>query len=139
MKLPRKVCGGMIRGFTVRVRVTNRKALLARFAGQPGETGTSKRMEVRNEVKVREFGVEDVRIFPPAPGKCPICAADHPAEFPHNKDSLYYQMRFWQEHGRFPTWKDAAAHCSDEMKRAFMRGYAERGIVIDVGLDDGDA
>lgn len=31
----------MIRGFTVRVRVTNREALLARFAGQPGETGIS--------------------------------------------------------------------------------------------------
>lgn len=28
----------MIRGFTVRVRVTNRKALLARIAGQQGET-----------------------------------------------------------------------------------------------------
>lgn len=117
--------------------MVNQKAVFSIW--QPGKTGTSKRMEVRNEVKVREFGVEDVRIFPPAPGKCPICAADHPAEFPHNKDSLYYQMRFWQEHGRFPTWKDAAAHCSDEMKRAFMRGYAERGIVIDVGLDDSDA
>ena len=29
----------MIPGFTMRVRVTNRKALLAWFAGQPGETG----------------------------------------------------------------------------------------------------
>ena len=37
-KLPGKVCGNDT-GFTVRVRVTNRKAHLARFAGQPGETG----------------------------------------------------------------------------------------------------
>lgn len=29
----------MIPGFTMRVRVINRKALLAWFAGQPGETG----------------------------------------------------------------------------------------------------
>ena len=92
-----------------------------------------------NEVKVKEIPFENVMILPPKPGVCRECAVDHRPDQPHNRDSLYYQMRFWQEHGRFPTWKDAAAHCSDEMKRAFMRGYAERGIVIDVGLDDGDA
>ena len=38
-KPPGTVTEAMIPGFTMRVRVTNRKALLAWFAGQPGETG----------------------------------------------------------------------------------------------------
>lgn len=89
-------------------------------------------------MKVREFGIEHMRILPPGPGKCPICAADHPAEFSHNRDSLYYQMRFRQENGRFPTWKDAAAHCTEEIKRQWAAAYAERGIKIDIGLENGD-
>lgn len=35
----------MVRGFTVRVRETNRKAHLARIAGRPGETGFSKKQK----------------------------------------------------------------------------------------------
>lgn len=89
------------------------------------------------KMKVREFGIEDVRILPPREGRCPVCAATHAPELPHNKDSLYYQMRFRQQHGRFPTWKDATAHCSPEAKRFFADEYAKRGISIDVGLDDG--
>lgn len=92
---------------------------------------------MNKDVQVREFGVEDVRLFPPGEGKCPICAAKHLPEIPHNRDSLYYQMRFLQEHGRFPTWRDAAAHCPPDVKRIFAEEYAKRGIIIDVGLDDG--
>lgn len=89
-------------------------------------------------MKVREFGIENMRILPPGPGNCPICAAKHPPELPHNRNSLYYQMRFRHENGRFPTWKDAAAHCTQEIKRKFAEGYAEHGVIIDVGLEDGD-
>lgn len=84
----------------------------------------------------REIGIEEMQLLPPAPGKCPICAAKHAPELPHNKDSLYYQMRFRQQHGRFPDWKDAAAHCTDEVKKLFAEEYAKRGIYIDMGQGD---
>lgn len=85
---------------------------------------------------VQKIGIEELRLLPPAPGKCPICAAEHEPELPHNKNSLYYQMRFRQQHGRFPDWRDACAHCTDEVKRRFAELYAEHGVSIDVGLSD---
>lgn len=38
-------------------------------------------------------------LLPPAPGMCQECAADHAADEPHGRDSLYYQYRFRSEHG----------------------------------------
>lgn len=55
-------------------------------------------------------------LLPPADDVCPICATKHEPEFPHNATSLYYQYRFWGLRGRWPTWADAAAHCTDEMR-----------------------
>ena len=52
----------------------------------------------------------------PPPDKCQVCAADHAHDQPHNQESLYYQMAFHAEHGRWPTWTDAMAHCCDEVK-----------------------
>lgn len=59
-------------------------------------------------------------LIPPAPGNCPICAYKHEPDQPHNRHSLYYQMAFHQQHGRWPTWADAMAHCSEEVKQAWM-------------------
>jgi len=55
-------------------------------------------------------------LLPPQPGTCPECAVVHEPEMPHDKQSLYYQTQFYLRHGRWPTWEDAVAHCSDEMK-----------------------
>lgn len=54
-------------------------------------------------------------LLPPAPGKCPACGFDHEPAMPHNRDALYYQYRFKMLRGRWPTWADAVAHCSEEM------------------------
>jgi len=59
-------------------------------------------------------------LLPAKPGTCPECAVEHEPSYPHNKQSLYYQYHFYAEHKRWPTWEDAMAHCSDEMK-AFCR------------------
>lgn len=56
-------------------------------------------------------------LLPPKAGTCPICATVHEPAFPHNAQSLYYQYRFYGIRGRWPTWADALAHCSDDMKR----------------------
>jgi len=52
-------------------------------------------------------------LLPPAPGLCRFCAVDHASYAPHNRDSLFYQMRFHQAHGRWPRWSDAVAHCGE--------------------------
>ena len=51
------------------------------------------------------------------PGTCPECAVAHDPEMPHNRDSLAYQYKFYDQHGRFPTWKDAMAHCTPAIQQ----------------------
>ena len=66
-----------------------------------------------------------LRLLPAAPGTCPECATEHDPEFPHNLQSLYYKMWFYQENGRFPTMDDSLSHCSEEIKSAWMEVFAE--------------
>ena len=56
-------------------------------------------------------------LLPPAAGTCPVCATKHDPILPHNQQSLYYQMRFYGLHGRWPTWADALAHVTNERLR----------------------
>jgi hypothetical protein len=69
-------------------------------------------------------------LFPPAPDVCQECAVKHRPDFPHNPQSLYYQYQFHGEHGRWPTWKDAMAHCSPEIQAAWTEELAKRGIKV---------
>jgi hypothetical protein len=55
-------------------------------------------------------------LLPPCPDACQECAVKHPPEIPHNQQSLFYQYHFYAEHGRWPTWDDAMAHCSPEIQ-----------------------
>ncbi|HUX56340.1 MAG TPA: hypothetical protein VMV77_05170 [Bacteroidales bacterium] len=66
----------------------------------------------------------------PAPDKCQECAKDHRPDMPHDPNSLYYQMQFQMKHSRWPTWTDAMAHCSQEMKDIWIKALAEKGIDI---------
>ena len=65
------------------------------------------------------------------PGTCPECAVEHPADQPHNQQSLAYQYKFYDQHGRWPTWIDAMAHCTDEVKAFWIAELCSRGV--DVG------
>lgn len=64
------------------------------------------------------------------PGTCPECTTEHPPGAPHNQQSLAYQYKFYGEHGRWPTWADAMAHCSDEVKTATLEVLRENGIEV---------
>ncbi len=64
-------------------------------------------------------------------GTCPMCAVKHEPELPHNRDSLAYQYKFYDQHGRWPTWADAMAHCTPEMKAFWRKELESRGV--DVG------
>ncbi len=71
------------------------------------------------------------KLLPPKEGTCPICATKHDPTLPHNQLSLYYQYRFYDEHGRWATWKDAMEHCTDEVKELWTIALKEKGISIE--------
>jgi hypothetical protein len=76
----------------------------------------------RNEI--RYMPKSAMRLLPPEPGKCQECAREHNPELPHDKNSIYYVTKFYQDHGRSPTWDDAMAHCTDEMKKSWKETMA---------------
>jgi hypothetical protein len=67
-------------------------------------------------------------LLPAKPGTCPECATDHPPELPHNQQSLTYQYHFYGKNGRWPTWADAMAHCTEEMRSRWTEELAKRGV-----------
>ena len=69
-------------------------------------------------------------LLPPKPDACQDCAVVHQAAAPHNKDSLYYQYSFYANHGRWPTWEDAIAHCDHETRTKWTEALTERGIKL---------
>ncbi|UVN08011.1 MAG: hypothetical protein [Bacteriophage sp.] len=80
------------------------------------------------EVKTR---VVNAMIAPAPPGTCPVCATSHPAELPHNAQSLFYQYSFYAEEKRWPSWDDAMAHCTDEMKNHWRSALESMGVDLE--------
>ncbi len=84
------------------------------------------------DTQTGEASIETTRahLMPPHPDACQTCGMlpAHPPDQPHNAQSLYYQYAFYGEHGRWPTWKDAIAHCSDEVRAAWEEALRERGV-----------
>ena len=74
--------------------------------------------------------IKQMLLLPPAPHLCQICAVKHKPEAPHNRDSLYYQMKFHMEQGRWPTWADALAHCEAEVQQIWREALAEHGVEV---------
>lgn len=69
-----------------------------------------------------------IRIIPPKVGACPLCGVRHGKDMPHERDSLTYQYRFRKENGRFPTWQDAARHCTPKVKEELRERLNRRGV-----------
>ena len=69
-----------------------------------------------------------MKLLPPKKGTCEKCAVDHTPEEPHSGASLYYQYRFLEEHGRWPTWADAVAHCSEKTQGCWKKELVLRGM-----------
>ena len=68
---------------------------------------------------------------PLAPNLCPMCGREHEEGWPHDRDKLYYQYKFYDEHGYWPSWADAMAHCSDAVKAYWKEQLEARGISLD--------
>lgn len=69
-------------------------------------------------------------LLPPHPATCQQCATTHPPHFPHNQQSLFWLYWFFNEHGRWPTWSDAMAHCDDQMKAFWRIELAKQGVEV---------
>lgn len=78
-------------------------------------------------IEVKKF----TDLLSPAPGKCQECAVEHDPVEPHNRDSMYYNVKFYNLHDRWPTWKDAMAHCTPEMKEAWIDALAEKAVKVE--------
>jgi hypothetical protein len=61
------------------------------------------------------------------PTVCQTCGTKHEPEQAHNAQSMYYQYAFYADHERFPTWKDAVAHCTPEIQAHWERELRARG------------
>ncbi len=68
------------------------------------------------------------QLLPSQSGVCPECAVDHAECEPHNQQSLAYRYHFYNEHGRWPNWGDAIAHCSDEVQGVWRSALIEKGV-----------
>ena len=72
-----------------------------------------------------------LHLLPAKKGVCTECAIDHEKEAPHNRDSLFYQYYFFNQNGRWPTWKDAMEHCDHEMRAKWCEALIKRGVEIE--------
>jgi hypothetical protein len=71
--------------------------------------------------------LRSLNLTPTKPGTCPECGTEHLPDEPHNLHSLYYQIRFQAQRGRYPTWEDAMAHCDDDTRRAWREALQAEG------------
>lgn len=76
----------------------------------------------------RDFGCKIIRDVPD--DVCPECGVKHDPEMPHNRNSAFYLFVFYDDNGRWPTWADAMAHCSDEVKEFWTAALEEKGISV---------
>lgn len=67
-------------------------------------------------------------LLPPAEGLCQQCAYKHEPGEAHNQLSLFWQYWFYGEHGRWPVWADAIAHCDEKTRAAYKRAFREYGL-----------
>jgi hypothetical protein len=93
----------------------------------PRSTGKGAALEDIGEI-APEGGL---MLLPCKPDVCQECAVDHTPDLPHNNQSLYYQYHFYFKHGRWPTWKDAMAHCTDEMKAFWIEQLGKMGAEVE--------
>ncbi len=67
-------------------------------------------------------------LLPPKEGTCPLCAVKHEMKQPHNQQSLFWQYDFYGKNGRWPTWKDAMAHCDEATQKHWITELTRLGV-----------
>lgn len=82
--------------------------------------------------KVREEK-SSMMMLPAKEGTCEECAVAHDPTHPHNAQSMFYQYKFYNEHGRWPNWKDAMKHCDKKMKAFWTKSLTDAGVDVKGG------
>lgn len=89
------------------------------------------RMQTRHAESGELLGEEwtEFQLLDPPSTACQMCGKDpaHAPDQPHDGASMFYQYAFYAEHTRWPTWKDAIAHCDDATKAAWEAELRKRG------------
>lgn len=73
------------------------------------------------------------KLLPAKTGTCPECAVAHDPKAPHNAQSLFYQYKYFNEHDHWPNWKNAMAHCSEEIKSFWVAELQKMGVNVEAG------
>lgn len=73
------------------------------------------------------------QMLPAKKGTCEECATAHQPELPHNASSMFYQYKFYNEHGRWPNWEDAMAHCDEDMQKYWRKSLLTQGVDVSKG------
>lgn len=66
-------------------------------------------------------------VLPPREGACQVCGRRHDPGEPHDPEQMYYQVTFRGMIGRDPTWADALAHCSHQVRGAWEAALRRSG------------
>ncbi|TMO87649.1 hypothetical protein [Pseudoalteromonas ruthenica] len=82
-------------------------------------------------MNVKTKKLTTANLLPPPADKCQQCGVKHDSDQPHNRDSMFYQVRFKLEHERNPTWSDAIAHCSPAVIEQWVKALREHGVNFD--------
>jgi hypothetical protein len=96
-------------------------------------------MLTRTSAKMAPFSAWTV--LPAAQG-CEECGRDHEPQLPHDRESLVYQYRFRSREAqagreeRWPTWLDAMAHCTPEIRQLWAEELATYGITVEPTTPD---
>lgn len=64
-------------------------------------------------------------------GQCSQCGIIHDPDAPHNRSTLAYQYSFYAEHDRWPSWADAMAHCTPEVRAGWETRLRLLGVNVD--------
>lgn len=83
------------------------------------------------EVKVINMALEG-QLMPPRPECCQQCARKHEPELPHDQQSLFWQYWFYRQckGERWPTWHDAMAHCTPEVRARWAEALKHHGVEL---------
>lgn len=64
--------------------------------------------------------LENILFFPPQNGECELCRVAHEPHLPHVVTSPHYIIRYYKDHGRYPTQEDAMDHCDEIVRVAWI-------------------
>lgn len=80
---------------------------------------------------VMDFDAWDYQV---PPGFCPECGIAHPEAIPHDPTTMTYILGFRRKcidvgaEPRWPTWRDAMRHCTDEVRQGWIVALAAKGV-----------